>query len=72
MAKDRKGFLTHEQEKKIDGLIKLSGIAEQFDGIAIKLADNMGLELLKKKIPAEYLPIVYDIIDQILEVIPSE
>lgn len=68
---DRKGFLTPEQEKKIDGLIKLSGIAEAFDGVAIRLADNQGLELLKDKIPAEYLPVIYQIIDEILSVIPD-
>ena len=68
---DRKGFLTPEQEQKIDELVVLSGIAEAFDGLAIRLADNMGLELLKKKIPAEYLPVVYEVIDQIFEAIPE-
>jgi len=68
---DRKGFLTPEQEQKIDELVVLSGIAEAFDGLAIRLADNMGLELLKKKIPAEYLPVVYEVIDQIFDAIPE-
>lgn len=71
MADDRKGFLTEEQEQKIDSLIELSGVLETFDGMAIRLADNMGLELLKKKIPAEYLPVVYEVIDQIFEALPE-
>lgn len=68
---DRKGFLTEEQEKKLDSLIELKGIAESFDGVAIRLADNQGLELLKSKIPAEYLPVVYEIIDEIFTVLPE-
>lgn len=72
MADDRKGFLTPEQEQKIDDLIKLSGVAETFDGMAIRLADNYGLEALKKKIPADVLPIVYEVIDQILDALPEE
>ena len=71
MRDDRKGFLTPEQEEKLDSLIELSGIAEAFDGVAIRLADNQGLELLKPKIPAEYLPIVYQIIDEIFNAIPD-
>jgi hypothetical protein len=35
------------------------------DGLVIKLADNQGLERLKAKIPAEILPVVYDVIDEI-------
>jgi hypothetical protein len=69
---DRKGFLTPEQEEKIDGLIKLSGIAEAFDGIAIRLADNIGLEKLKAKIPEDVLPTVLEVIDQIMDAIPDE
>jgi hypothetical protein len=71
MSDERKGFLTPEQEKKIDDLIELSGVAETFDGVAIKLADNYGLEALKSKIPEDILPIVYEVIDQILDVIPD-
>jgi len=69
---DRKGFLTPEQEEKIDGLIKLSGITEAFDGIAIRLADNIGLEKLKAKIPEDVLPTVLEVIDQIMDAIPDE
>jgi len=71
MSKDRKGFLLPEQEKLIDELIKLTGVAETFDGLAIKLADNMGLELLKKKIPEDVLPVVYEVIDQIFDSIKT-
>jgi len=63
---DRKGFLTPEQEQQLDDLIKLSGVAEAFDGVAIRLADNQGLERLKSKIPTDVLPVVYEIIDEIL------
>jgi len=69
---ERKGFLTPEQEEKIDGLIKLSGIYEAFDGVAIRLADNQGLELLKEKIPEDVLPVVYQVIDEILAALPDE
>ena len=68
----RKGFLTPEQESKIDDLIKLSGIAETFDGMAIRLADNYGLEALKNKIPEDVLPIVYEVIDQIFDALPEK
>ena len=72
MAEDlRKGFLTPEQEQKIDDLIELSGLYEAFDGIAIRLADDHGLELLKEKIPADVLPIVYEVIDSILAAFPE-
>lgn len=62
---DRKGFLTPEQEQKLDELIVLKGISEVMDGTVIKLADNLGLEKLKAQIPAEYLPVVYSVIDEI-------
>ena len=72
MDDTRMGFLTPEQEEKIDTLIVLSGLYEAFDGIAIRLADNKGLELLKQKIPAEYLPIIYQVIDEIIGALPDE
>lgn len=62
---ERKGFLTPEQEQKLDELIEMKGIYETFDGTAIKLADNMVLEKLKAKIPTEVLPTVYEVIDEI-------
>lgn len=62
---DRKGFLTEAQEQKLDELIELKGISEALDGTAIKLGDNLLLEKLKVKIPAEYLPMVYEVIDEI-------
>lgn len=62
---ERKGFLTQEQEQKLDELIELKGLYEAMDGTAIKLFDNIGLERLKGKIPPETLPVVYQVIDEI-------
>ena len=65
----RKGFLTPDQEKIGDDLIELKGIAETFDGVAIKLADNQGLELLKPKLVEKYgesvLEDIYEVVDSI-------
>jgi len=72
MSTDRKGFLTEAQEQQLDDLIKLSGVAEAFDGVAIRLADNQGLERLKPLIPEDVLPIVYQIIDEILGALKQE
>lgn len=63
---ERKGFFTPNQEKGIDELIELKGIAEKLDGLAIKLADNKGLEKLKSKVPGEYLPVIYEVVDEVL------
>jgi hypothetical protein len=64
---ERKGFLTPEQEKLLDKLIVLKGIAEALDGPAISLMDNVVVEKRKEKIPAEHLPLVYEIIDEIFD-----
>jgi len=69
---ERKGFLTPNQEKGVDELLKLDGIAEAMDGVIIKLADNQGLEKLKEKIPVDVLPIVYEVIDEILKALGVE
>jgi hypothetical protein len=72
---ERKGFLTPEQEKKLDKLIELKGIYEAIDGPAIKIADNVGLEKLKVKLTAEnpdILPIIYQVIDEIIAALPDE
>ena len=63
---ERKGFLTPEQEKLVDKLIELKGVYEAMDGTAIKLADNVMLEKLKAKIPPDVLPIVYQVVDEII------
>lgn len=68
---ERKGFLTPAQEKKIDDLLELKGIAESLDGMAIRLADNQVLEKLKKKLPSEVLPVVYEVIDEIFNALPE-
>ena len=65
MEEERKGFLTPEQEKTLDKLIKLKGIAEAVDGTAIKMLDNIALEKLKTKIPEDILLVVYEVIDEI-------
>lgn len=62
---ERKGILTKEQEEILDKLIKNSGLVEAVDGVAIKMVDNIAIEKLKAKIPAEYLPVVYQLIDEI-------
>lgn len=71
---ERKGFLTPEQEKKLDALIELKGVMEAVDGPAIKIADNVGLEKLKAKIVAEnpeLLDIIYQVIDEIMAALPD-
>ena len=71
---ERKGFLTPEQEKQLDELIELKGIAEALDGPAIKIADNVGLQKLKEKLLAEnpeILPMIYMIVDEIFAALPN-
>jgi len=62
---ERKGFFTSNQEKGIDNLIELKGVAEAIDGAAIRMVDNIALEKLKDKVPEDVLPIVYSVIDEI-------
>lgn len=69
---ERKGFLTENQEKGLDNLIELKGVAEALDGAAIRIADNKGLEALKDKLPAEVLPTVYEVIDEVLAALGIE
>jgi len=68
---ERKGFFTKEQEKQLDGLIELKGLAETVDGIAIRIADNAGLERLKSNIPEDMLPIIYEVIDEIMNTLSA-
>jgi len=71
---ERKGFLTPDQEKKLDALIELKGITEAIDGPAIKIADNVGLEKLKAKIAAEnpeLLDLIYQVVDEIFSALPD-
>jgi len=71
---ERKGFLTPDQEKKLDKLIELKGIAEAMDGPAIKIADNVGLEKLKAKLESEspeIIPIIYQVVDEIFNALPD-
>lgn len=74
MDDERKGFLTPAQEKQLDELIVLKGLAEAFDGPAIKIADNVGLQKLKEKITADnpdILPIIYQVVDEIMEALKT-
>lgn len=70
--KERKGFLTPNQEKGMDDLITLEGMAERLDGAVIKLTDNQGLERVKKKIPKEYHQEVYTVVDTIFSALGVE
>lgn len=75
MEDTRKGFLTPQQEKQLDELIELSGIAESLDGPAISLADNQGLERIKSQIIEKYpdaLTLIYEIIDTIMGSLPKK
>jgi len=65
MDEERKGVLTPKQEKILDDLYVAKGIKEVLSDLAIKYGDNLGLEALKKKIPEEYLPAVYAIVDSL-------
>ena len=70
---ERIGFLTPEQEKKLDELIELKGISEALDGPVIKIGDNVGLQKLKEKLLAsqpDILPIIFQIIDEIFAPLP--
>jgi hypothetical protein len=71
---ERKGFLTPEQEKKLDSIIKLKGLAEAADGPAITLADNQGLDRIKKSIEDQYpgaIILMYEVVDTIFATIPD-
>jgi len=66
MSEERKGILTPEQEELLDKLNVATGITEAMDGPTIRLVDNIVIEKLKAKIPADVLPIVYQIIDELM------
>jgi len=72
MSEERKGILTPEQEQQLDDLLDLNGVYEMLDGPAIRLADNQGIELLKQKLPEEYLPILYEIVDELFKALPTK
>lgn len=66
MSETRKGVFTPEQEELLDKLYVAKGITEAMDGVTIKMVDNILIEKLKTKIPVEFLPTVYEIIDEIM------
>jgi hypothetical protein len=72
---ERKGFLTPQQEQKLDSLIKIKNmLGEKLDGPAIQVADNQGLERLKDNLEKLYpgaVEIVYQVVDTIFEMIPE-
>lgn len=72
----RKGAFTPEQEKQLDDLVQLSGIAEAIDGPAISLADNQGIERLldiaEEKYPGVREEIIYPLVDAIMLALPSK
>jgi hypothetical protein len=67
----RKGFLTPDQEKILDELIKFNNkVAERLDGPAIQLMDNQGLERIKSDLEEKYpgsVELVYQVVDGIFE-----
>lgn len=67
MSDIRKGVFTPEQEKLLDELYDSKGLMEKADGIVIKTIDNVFIEKLKAKLPEEYLPTLYQIIDEIMD-----
>ena len=69
---ERKGVMTPTQESQLDDICVFTGLAETFDGPAIKIIDNQVIDRLKKKIPAEYLDDVYVIVDLIFEALPKK
>lgn len=66
MSDTRKGIFTPEQEVILDKLYVAKGLVEQVDGVIIRTIDNVLIEKLKSKIPLEYLPTVYEIIDELI------
>lgn len=67
MANERKGILTEDQEKLLDELIKLKGIPEKLDGLAIRLIDNKAIPILLKSLPDPVKEIIFDVIDMIFD-----
>ena len=71
MAETRKGVLTPEQEQLLDDILKFNNkLAETFDGPAIKVVDNQGIERLKAKLLEKYPgadEILYQIVDVLFE-----
>lgn len=69
MSDTRKGVFTPEQEEVLEKLYKGKGLLEAVDGAIIRTVDNVLIEKLKKNIPQEYLPTLYEIIDEIMNAI---
>lgn len=67
----RKGLFTPEQEELLDKLYANGGFIDTIDGMIIKVIDNTVLERLKNKLPKEYLPTLYQVIDEIMEALKT-
>jgi len=65
IKKERKGWLSPNQERGLDKIIELKGIAEIADGPAIRITDNVFLEQLKANASEETIQFVYEIIDEL-------
>ena len=61
----RKGWLTRNQEKRIDKINKLKGLAELADGPVIRITDNILLEQFKAYTSEEAEQFIYKIIDEL-------
>lgn len=66
MSEIRKGVFTPEQENLLDSLYEAKGLVEKLDGPIIRTIDNVLIERLKSKLPEEYLPTLYQIIDELM------
>lgn len=67
----RKGVFTPEQEELLDKLYEAKGLVEKLDGPTIRTIDNVLIEKLKSKLPEEYLPTLYQIIDEVMDGLKS-
>ena len=71
---ERKGFFTPEGEDKIHALLKFKGVIGIIDLPLLRVLDNIAFEKLKEKAGPgfkEYLPVIYGILDTIIEALPS-
>lgn len=62
---DRKGLFTPQQERILDDMIRLPAPWEMFDGIAIRLCDNLLAEVIIKRLSAEKRQLLHEVIDEV-------
>jgi hypothetical protein len=71
---DRKGFFKPDGEDKIHKLFKAKGIVGVVDLPLLRIVDNVLLEKLKTALgenAGEYLPVLYQVLDTIVEALPD-